>query len=243
MNNRVRIMAGRIVLASAMTVTGAALPASAAADDVPHVVTVTGQGEVKVKPDMATITTGVTSEAPTAKAALAKNSSAMDSVLKALKAAGIDEDDIQTSDFSVSPVYAQVPQGQSGTPHIASYQVTNQVTARVKALSKLGTTLDALVQAGSNQISGVSFDLNDPKATLDEARRKAIRDAQDRASLYATAAGSSIGGVVQISETALHAPVFKAFSGREAMAYDGSVPIAAGQNTYSASITVTFELK
>jgi uncharacterized protein YggE len=218
--------------------------ATAAADDLPHVVTVSGLGEAKAKPDMAMISTGVTTDAPTAKAALAKNNAAMASVLNALKAAGIDEDDIQTSGFSVSPNYSQVQPGQSGTPHISSYQVSNQVTARVKNLDKLGATLDALVQAGSNQINGVSFDLKDPKATIDEARKKAIADARAKAELYAEAAGVSVGGVVQISEVSGSAPiVMSRFKAEAAMAYDGSVPVASGQNTYSASITVTFELK
>ena len=247
MNLPITARTRRLLLASAMTMGSLALPgqaATAAADDLPRVVTVSGQGEAKAKPDMAMISTGVTSDAPTAKAALAKNNAAMASVLSALKSAGVGEDDIQTSGFSVSPMYSQLQPGQSGTPRISSYQVSNQVTARVKNLDKLGSTLDALVQAGSNQINGVSFDLKDPKATLNEARKNAIADARAKAELYAQAAGVSVGGVVQISEVSGSAPIMMSrYKAEAAMAYDGSVPVASGQNTYSASITVTFELK
>lgn len=216
---------------------------SGSSDTLPRVITVSGTGEVKVKPDMASITTGVTSDASTAKAALAKNNAAMTAVLNALKAAGVSEDDIQTSNFSVSPMYAPVQPGQTTSPQISSYQVSNQVTARVKDLAKLGGTLDALVQAGSNQISGIAFDLNDPKATINEARKKAIADARAKAELYAEAAGTSVGGVVQISEVSTQSPMPIRYRMAEVQAMDGSVPISAGQNTVSTSITVTYELK
>lgn len=216
---------------------------SGAPESLPRIVTVAGTGEVKVKPDMATISTGVTTDGATAKAALARNNAAMAAVLNALKAAGVSEDDIQTSNFSVSPMYAPVQPGQNTSPQITSYQVSNQVTARVKELGKLGATLDALVQAGSNQISGISFDLNDPKATINEARKKAIADARAKAELYAEAAGASVGTVVQISEVSTQSPMPVRYRVAEVQAMDGSVPIAAGQNTVSTSITVTFELR
>lgn len=233
------------MLASAFALAGLIVPgqSASAADALPRVVTVSGQGEVKARPDIATISTGVTSDASTAKAAFAKNNEAMASVLAALKKAGVDDDDIQTSGFSVSPIYSQVQPGQSGTPRITSYQVSNQVTARVVDLGKLGSTLDALVLAGSNQINGITFDLKDQKSALDGARKKAIADARSRAELYAAAAGTSVGGVVQISEVSMPQPFMMARAAPAAMAYDGSVPVASGQNTYSASITVTFELK
>lgn len=246
MNDRAAASGKSLLLAAAIaaaSLAGPSMAATASADGLPHVVTVSGLGEARVRPDMAMIQTGVTTDAPSAKAALSRNNAAMTSVLNALKAAGVDEDDIQTSGFSVSPNYSQITPGQSGTPRITSYQVSNQVTAQVKDLAKLGSTLDALVQAGSNQISGVSFDLKDPKATLNEARKKAIADARAKAELYAAAAGVSLGGVVEISESSVQAPAWRSFKAREVMAYDSAAPIAAGQNTYSASITVTFELK
>lgn len=245
MNLRIIAIGSGLVIASALAAAILIGPRSGGAstgDALPRVISVSGMGEVKAKPDMATITTGVTSDAPTARAALAKNNAAMSAVLAALKAAGVSEDDIQTSNFSVSPLYAPQQPGQATTPQITSYQVSNQVTAHVKVLDKLGATLDALVQAGSNQISGVSFDLNNPKAVMNEARKKAIADARAKAELYAAAAGTSIGSVVQISEVSAPVPMYRARA-MEAMAYDGGVPIASGQNTISTSITVTFELR
>ena len=246
MNLRTVAIGSGFVVAAAMAAAmliGPRQGISGSHDSLPRIITVSGTGEVKVKPDMATITTGVTSDAPTAKAALAKNNVAMTAVLNALKAAGISDDDIQTSNFSVSPMYAPVQPGQATSPQISSYQVSNQVTARVKDLGKLGGTLDALVQAGSNQIGGITFDLNDPKATINEARKNAVADAHAKAELYAAAAGTSVGGVVQISDVSMQSPMPVRYRMAEVQAMDGSVPIAAGQNTVSTSITVTYELR
>jgi hypothetical protein len=215
---------------------------SSAPDALPRIVTVSGQGEVKVKPDMATITTGVTSDAPTARAALAKNNAAMSAVLKALQEAGISEDEIQTSNFTVSPIYGAIQPGQSGTPRVVAYQVSNQVSARVLDLSRLGVILDALVQAGSNQIGGISFDVKDPAAATNEARKKAVADARARAELYARAADASVGSVIQISEVS-NSPVMPVSYRMAEMSSAAAVPIAAGQSTLSASVTVTFELR
>ena len=215
---------------------------SAPPENLPRIVTVAGLGEVKVKPDMASISTGVTTDGPTARAALARNSTAMEAVLKALKDAGVAEDDIQTSNFSVQPVYGAMQPGQTSVPRIVSYQVSNQVSARIRELKKLGATLDALVQAGSNQVSGISFDLNDPAAATNEARKKAIADARAKAELYAGAADASVGAVMQISEVSV-TPMMPVSYRMAEMSAAASVPIAAGQSTLSASVTVTFELR
>jgi uncharacterized protein YggE len=166
----------------------------------------------------------------------------MAAVIAALKAAGVAEDDIQTSDFSVSPQYPVLQPGQA--PRISGYQVSNQVTARVKDLAKLGATLDALVRAGSNQISGIQFGIDEPKPVLDEARKKAVADARARAEIYAAAAGVSVGSVVQISETSAIIPPQPLYRMRamDAVA-EQSVPIATGQQVVTSHVSVTFELR
>jgi uncharacterized protein YggE len=168
----------------------------------------------------------------------------MAAVIAALKNAGVAEDDIQTSDFSVSPKYPPYQPNQTTAPRIVGYTVSNQVTAKVKNLAKLGAILDALVQAGSNQINGISFGLNEPKATLNEARKKAVADARARAELYAEAAGVCVGKVVQISESSAVVPMPPMYR-REAMAAsaDASVPIAAGQQVVTAHVSITFAIQ
>ncbi len=228
-------------LAAAMLV-GPRQGISSAPETLPRIVTVAGQGEVKLKPDMATISTGVTSDATTARAALAKNNTAMSSVLKALREAGVGEDEIQTSNFSVSPIYGAIQPGQVGAPRVVAYQVSNQVTAKVLDLARLGAILDALVQAGSNQIGSISLDVKDPVTATNEARRKAVADARARAELYAGAADVSVGSVIQISEVS-NSPIMPVSYRMAEMSSSAAVPIAAGQSTLSASVTVTFALR
>jgi len=236
--------AGLVIAASIAT---AALIAprqvtAAAPEALPRIVTVSGTGEASVKPDMASISTGVTSDGATARAALSKNNAAMTAVLKALRDAGIEADDIQTSNFSISPLYATMDPGQTTSPRISGYQVSNQVTAKVKDIARLGAILDALVQAGSNQVNGISFDVKDPTGATNDARRKAIADARARAELYAKAAGASVGEVMQISEVSV-TPIMPVRYAMAERASAAAVPIAPGQNTLSASVTVTFELR
>jgi uncharacterized protein YggE len=227
---------------AAATLIGPRQGVSATDGSLPRIISVQGEGQVKTKPDMATVSTGVTSEAPTAQDALNRNNAAMASVIAALKAAGVAEDDIQTSDFSVSPQYPVLQPGQA--PRISGYQVSNQVTVRVKDLAKLGTTLDALVRAGSNQINSIQFGIDEPKPFLDDARKKAIADARARAEIYAGAAGVNVGSVVQISESSAVIPPQPMYRMRAMNAVaESSVPISTGQQTIVTSVSVTFELQ
>ena len=216
-------------------------PSMSAPDNaLPRVVSISGLGEVKTPPDMATISSGVVSEAVSAKDALAKNNAAMAAVIAALKNAGIAEEDIQTSDFSVSPKYPAYPAPQ----RIVGYTISNQVTARVKNLKNLGPVLDTLVQSGSNQIGGIGFSIDDPQKALNEARKKAVADARAKAELYAEAAGVSLGRVVQISEnTAITPPVPMMRMAAQATDAAAAVPIAAGQQTVSATVSIVYEIQ
>lgn len=228
---------------AAATLIGPRQGMSASDNALPRVITVSGTGEVKTRPDMAIISSGVTSEAPTAQDALSKNNAAMTAVINALKSAGIAEDDIQTSNFSVSPVYPPYQPNQTTAPRISGYQVSNQVTVRVKDLAKLGSILDTLVRVGSNQIGGISFDVNEPKPFLNDARKKAVADAHAKAELFATAAGVSLGRVIQISESGGVVMPPRPMMRAVAMDKAESVPIAAGQQTLSTDVSITYEIQ
>jgi len=212
------------------------------AQALPRTIAVTGTGEVKSKPDMAVINSGVVSEAPAARDALAKNNGAMAAVIDALKKAGIAELDIQTSNFSVSPQYPPERPNQREAPHITGYQVSNQVTVRVKNLAKLGTILDTLVQVGANQINGIGFDIDQPKPLQNEARKLAVADARAKAELYAAAAHVSLGRVLQISESNGFVGLQPNYA-MDRMAAANAVPIAAGQQTLSMNVSIVYEIQ
>lgn len=218
--------------------------AEPASEMIPRTITVSGQGNAATPPDMATIRSGVTTIAKTAKEALDANSAAMEQIIKTLKARNIENKDIQTSGFSVNPEYRRQQPGQRGgqrTNEIVGYRVSNNVGVKVRKLPRLGEILDALVQAGSNQISGVSFSIANPDAITNKARRNAIDDARARAELYAEATGVRVGKVVSISEQSIRAPQPR-FERMAMMRSDAGVPIAAGEQQVSASINVMYEL-
>lgn len=215
------------------------LAASARADDPPRTIRVTGEGQASAAPDMATVQTGVVTQAATAKDALAANNKAMEGILSTLKSHRVASKDVQTSQFHLQPVYKHDEKGRT-PPEVIAYQVTNQVQVRVRKLANLGEVLDALVKAGSNQVSGVSFGLADPVPVLDDARATAIADARRRAQLYAKAAGVRVGKVQTIDEQPVHQPL--RFLNVQAGAAD-AVPVAPGENEYRVTVHVVFVLE
>ena len=198
----------------------------------------TGQGDVEAVPDQATLSAGVVSREATANAALDANRQTMNAIFAALQKAGIPDRAIRTSQFAVSPVYEETPKPNSG-PRIAAYQVTNSVTIAVDDLAKLGPDIDALVGTGANSMGGIAFSIHDPKPLLREARETAIHDAMDKARTYAKAAGVTLGRILSIGEGggAAPTPMFRAMAGLAA------TPIAAGEQTVSADVSVTFEIR
>ncbi|MBU1346563.1 MAG: SIMPL domain-containing protein [Alphaproteobacteria bacterium] len=198
-------------------------------------------GEVKAAPDMATITFGVQTEAPTAQAAMADNARRMQEVFAALSRAGIADRDIQTSGLNLS---AQYDYQQDQPPRLRGYQASNQVTVQIMDLTKVGATADAVVSAGVNQINGISFGLRDPKAAEDQARQLAVRALQDKARLYAQALGVELGGIRSLNEGGGYQPQPPVlYSGaRMAMADSAQTPVAAGELTVRIDITGTYDL-
>lgn len=206
---------------------------------------ITADGKVTRQPDIAWITAGVQNEAKTAKEAVAANARDMAGVMKALKTAGIADKDIQTSNFSLNPRYDYIQEtNKPGRQVLAGYTVSNQVTAKVSKLDSLGATLDALVSAGGNTINGIRFALDNDKPAVDEARRQAMQAAVQRANLYAEAAGYKVARIVSINEGfQSYEPQPKVMMARAAMAEADTTPIASGELTFSANVSVLFELK
>ncbi len=204
-------------------------------------VTVTASAEVSAVPDMARVSAGVTTEADTAREALARNSEVMRKVIAGLKGLGIDAKDIGTSALQVDPRYTNPKDGQPA--RISGYRVSNQVSVVQRDLAKLGEVLDQLVTLGANQIGGLSFEVSKAETLKDAARTEALANALRRAKLYAVAAGAKVGAVLTISEdTAVLAPSPRpVMMGRASMA--SAVPVEAGAKELEARVTVTWALE
>jgi uncharacterized protein YggE/Kef-type K+ transport system membrane component KefB len=202
-------------------------------------VTVSGVGTVTASPDMAEITTGVVTQAPTAAQALGANSQAMEKVLQSLAALGVAARDVQTTNIGVSPQHR--PGKDDGRPpEIVGYEVTNQVRVKVRDLGRLGRVLDQQVGQGANSVYGIRFGLADPAPLLDEARKRAMADARRRADLYAAAAALRVGRVVAVQEAGAAAP--RPETAPRVM-MSAAVPVAPGEQEIQASVSVTFSLE
>lgn len=211
----------------------------AAADEAPkRILSLSAAGAVKAAPDEVTISTGVTSEAPTAREALEKNSAAMTRVVEAMKADGVDPKDIQTTDFSVQPIY---PERKGSEQRIIGYRVTNSVRLMVHDIGKLGVILDEVVNLGANQIGAIEFGVAEPEVLKDEARKAATAKAIANAKLYAEAAGVELGPVLSLTEEdAVYQPRYAVPAAMEAAK---AVPIEAGTTTVEVKVQMSWELK
>ena len=221
----------------------AANPAFADEVKMNRLISLTGHGEVRAVPDMAVINMGVVSSAETARTALDANTKAMTELMANLKAASIDDKDISTSNFSVSP---RLDYGQNGgqVPKLVGYDVTNSVTAIVHKIDGLGALLDKAVSSGSNQINGISFSVSKPDDAMDEARKLAVKDATHKAQIYAGAASINLGNILSLSESGGMAEPQVMFSRAKAMSADSApVPIAQGSQVISVDVNISWELK
>lgn len=201
---------------------------------------ITGHGEAKVPPDMATIELGVVSQGMTAADASHANAEAAAKVIAAIKAGGVDPKDIQTSTLSLSPQYAY---GQSSAPRLTGYQATNQVTVTIEDLARLGPIVDAVVSAGATSVSQIQFGLKAPGSAENLARFAAVKQLQEKAAAYADAAGYHVRRLVNISEaSSVRAPQPMGVMRMAVAQAAAPTPVETGQVVVSVDITGEFEL-
>lgn len=199
---------------------------------------VTSQGQASQTPDIATLSAGVVTRAGDANTALRENNTQMTRLMTALRAAGVAERDVQTSGFSIHPQYRH---SNDDAPVITGYQVGNNVTVKLRDTGRIGDVIGALVENGANNVHGPSFGIEAPEALYDEARKKALLQAQERAALYASSLGLNVRRTVSISEGGgFQQPMADMYVMRTQSA--SAPPISEGESSVSVSIDVVFEL-
>lgn len=236
------------LLAAALTLSQANSVAAHEPEKQPARINVTGTASVDVAPDMAILSLGVLRQEKTARAALDANNAAMAEVLASMKEAGIADKDLQTSNFSIQPRYQHHRPKKGETqkpPKIVGYNVSNNLTVRIRDLTKVGEVLDRSVSLGVNNGGNIRFTNDDPKQAISVARGNAMRDAVDRATILTQAGGVSLGPIISIDEHSSAPRPMAMARGKmmaESMAAD-SVPIASGENSYSVTVNVSWEIK
>ena len=239
-------MRNTIIAALMLGVTALAAPAAAQQATITQTIAgtrldISATGEVTRVPDVAVISAGVVTRSTTATAALQEAADRMERVITALKRAGIQDRDIQTSSVSLNPEY-RYPENQS--PQLTGYTASNQVTIRFRDIRNSGKILDALVAQGANQINGPNLTIDKPEAALDEARANAIAAGRARAELYARSLGLHVARIVAVSESGGYAvpppaPPMPMMARMEA----AQTKIEPGEQKLQVSVSMTFELQ
>ena len=203
--------------------------------------TVSGTGRVTIVPDIATINIGVRTEADNVTEALDGNTAQANAIADALKSLGVEEKDIQTSNFNVYPSDRYNP--MTGEIEGQYFVVENMVNVTVRDLASLGEVLSRVVEAGANNIYGINFSVEDREAAVAEARKLAIEDAKAKAEIIAVDAGVELGDLLNINvyEGSVPYTYFDAKGGAYAEAAE--VPVAAGTLTITMACNLTCGIK
>ena len=183
--------------------------------------TVTGTGKVTAIPDIAIVTVGVKAQGATVKQVQQELNTNNNKVIDAVKKLGVDAKDIQTSNYSVSPMYDY----SAKTPRITGYQANTNITIKVRNVDKANDVIDAATANGANQVGGLTFDIDDKTKLENEARVKAVAEAKSKAQTAAKTAGFTLGNVINYSE---------GFGSNSRLMLDKALPMAGGGDTASA---------
>ncbi|WP_443750734.1 SIMPL domain-containing protein [Asticcacaulis solisilvae] len=208
---------------------------------MPTTLSLSATGQVSATPDMATIGFAVVTQGKTASDAMKANNARMNAVLAALKTAGIAAKDIRTSSLNLNPQYVY---NNNQPPQLTGYEARDQITVRVNDLNQTGPVIDAVIKAGINQIDQINFGLKNDDAVLDQARQQAVATLQQRAQLYAAAAGLKVKRILNIEEGSPNVvrPPMPMMAARFKAA-DESTPVATGDLQESVTVSATFELQ
>lgn len=212
-----------------------------AASTLPRTITVVGEGEVRVAPDIARINIGVEVMRNSVRDASDANQELVDSVLGALGEAGIPEEDLQTSGFSV---YAERygPEGPLPEDQV-NFRVANTVNVTVRDLESVGAVIDAAIEAGANNIYGIEFAIGDTTTFASEARTAAVDDARARAEELASLTGVTLGEIISVSEVIGSAsPLLNNFRAEAAMGSGGGTSIQPGQLNLTMQLQIVYAI-
>lgn len=217
-------------------------PQAVASYEAMRTISVTGTGTASARPDMASITFSVEARGDSAADALAANSRQMRDAMAALKRAGVEDKDLQTTGIYLNTVNGRDENGR-WTEEIDYYEARNSLVATIRDVDETGDVIDAAVKAGINGLGGIQFGFSDDAGLMDEARREAIDNARSKAQLYAAAAGVDLGDLILITEPGSAAgpqPMYRVQM--QAAEASPAPPIAAGENSVSASVTLVYAI-
>ncbi|HEV8403615.1 MAG TPA: SIMPL domain-containing protein [Candidatus Limnocylindrales bacterium] len=229
-----------IVAVAALSVRGGPVSgAPTSTDPATHSITVTATGKTTVVPDVARVYLGVTANRSTVKAAREAGAKTMTDIIAAVRALGVDEKDIQTTNLSLNPQY-----GNGATPKVVGYQISEQVEITVRDLDKAGDVVDAATAKGATDVNGISFEVADPVKAQNDARAAAVAAARASAQAMAGAGSVSLGTVISMTDATPPSPIVYGYGAFKAVApaADAATPVQPGTQDLTATVTVVFEI-
>ena len=202
---------------------------------------VTGEGKISVPPDIAIVSAGVQAQGATVKVVQDLLNKNINAVSAAVKAAGVDEKDIQTSGYNINPMYDYT----AGSQRITGYQASSNLTIKVRVIDKANAVIDAATAAGANQVGGISFDVDNKTAAQNKARELAVADAKSKAENAAKIAGFKLGRVINYSEDFGNGPrpipmMAKADTGLGA---GEATAVEPGSNEITVTVTLSYQIQ
>ncbi len=213
---------------------------------------VNGTGSIRATPDTAILSLGVQARGATVAEANSKAATAMDAVMKVLTTSGVASKDIQTTNYSIQPVYTYNQITRNGVVQsqqvLIGYDVTNTVTAKIRNLNNVGKTIDEAAAAGGDvaRIQGISFTIDNPKPLESQARDLAMKDALTKAQQLAAGAGVTLGKATYVSESS-YTPIYQEVAvkslARDGAAAAPTTPISAGQSEVVINVQVVFSIQ
>lgn len=229
----------------------AAAPATSPAAMMPPTLTVSGEAEAAAKPNLAVVQIGAEVFAAKAQAAQEQVNELAQKTIAAIREVGIAEDEVQTAQLSLEPVYRSRQRpierpGMAGpeAQELVGYRASNVVEVRVKDLSKVAAVIDAATAAGANRIQGIQFQLQDDTEPRKQALQQAAKRAREKAEALASATGVTIEGVEEVVEGNVQMFPMRSFAmHRGAMAAaEMATPVQPGQVRLTATVTVTYRI-
>lgn len=213
-------------------------------ENVRDTLSVSGTAKISVKPDIARLSIGVVSTGSSVSATQKQNTEKMNAITGAIKGFGVKDDDIQTSNYSIYPQYDYT----DGRQVLRGYQVSQQLSVKVRNLETIGDIIARAGELGSNDVGGVSFEVDDTTALQKQARDKAIADAKEKAEVLARSLGMRLGKAVSFSEDSGSYPVPLMYNSYDKVAMEAgsrapSPDIQSGSLDVAKNVSITFEIQ
>lgn len=220
-------------------------------NSVPNYVSVSSEGKVYIKSDIAIVSLGVHSDAPKSQDAVLQNNEKMNAVIKAIKDAGVLEKDIKTTLYNLSPTYGSQPQPMMYPYYptdskVIGYSLDQQVEVKIRNFDNINNILDKVTSAGATNVGNLQFSVDDPEKVRAEARDMAIKKAKEKIKDIAKSSGIRLGKLVNVSEgyNNYPTPMYAQGMGGGEMMKDSVAPqIQVGQQEVNVTITLTYQVR